>query len=125
MAIPTSYLYPYGSPAIGVGAFPDNDLKPMEYDSRVTSNDMLRIGAKLMHQAPAYVREENLLGEGVYTWEPEFITMIDESFANGIKSNFSKDQGALFTQYMTFLQNGATVDTPEAVLALDEYLGSR
>ena len=122
MAVPTSYLYPYGSPAVGSGAFPDNDLKPMEYDSRVTSNDMLRIGAKLMHQAPAYVREENLLGEGVYTWEPDFILMIQESFANGIKSNFSKDQKGLFDEYLVYLANGLTPTTSEAVKALDQHM---
>ena len=125
METPTSYLYPYGSPAIGVGAFPDNGLLTMEYDCRVSHNDMLRIGQKLMHQTPAYVREENLLGQGVYTWDPDFIAMIDESFANGIKSNFSKPQAALFSQYVEFLQNGATANTPEAVIALDQYLGSR
>lgn len=71
------------------------------------------------------MREENLLGEGVYTWEPDFISMIDQSFASGIKGNFSKDQLALFNAYLEYIDDGLTATTPEAVIALDTYLGSR
>jgi len=105
--------------------FPDNGIISQAYDSRVSQNDMLRVAQKLMHQAPAYVREENLVGQGVYVWGPDFIAMIDESFLNGTKANFSVSQLALFNSYITFLQDGITASTPEAVIALDTYLGSR
>ena len=118
----TSELFPLGTG----GQFPDNGmLNNYAYDQRVTQNEMLQVGMKLMHAQKAYVREENLLGEGVYTWEPEFIEMIDKSFEDGIKANFSRDQLALFNQYMEYMQNGLTASTSEAVLALDAYLGSR
>jgi hypothetical protein len=116
-----SVEFPYGTNDL----FPDNGLITFDYDKRVSANDMLSIGAKLMHQAPAYVREENLLGVGVYTWNPDFILMIDESFKNGIKSNFSKDQGKLFADYIKYIQNGSTPTTSEAAIALNTYLGSR
>ena len=118
----TSAFFPIGTG----GRFPDNGmLNNYAYDQRVTQNDMLAIGMKIMHQQKAYVREENLLGQGVYTWEPDFIAMIDQSFADGIKGNFSKDQLALFNQYLEYIRNGLTATTPEAVIALDGYLGSR
>jgi len=117
----TSAIFPFGANHI----FPDNGLLSQSYDMRVSQNDMARIGAKLMHQQQAYVREENLVGAGVYTWEPDFIAMIDESFLNGIKANFSVKQAKLFSDYIVFLQNGVTANTSEAVIALDAYLGSR
>lgn len=123
MAIPTSYLYPYGSPAIGAGAFPDNDLKPMEYDSRVTSNDMLRIGRGLMHASEAYYREEDLLGNGIYTWNEEFVKKIQQSLAENKIANFSKVQRRLFNEYIVVITDGITGNESEAVLALDTYLG--
>lgn len=63
LGVPTSTLFPFGSN----NAFADNGLLTQNYDSRVSQNDMLRVGTKIMHQQPAYVREENLLGQGVYT----------------------------------------------------------
>jgi hypothetical protein len=113
--------FPYGTNDL----FPDNGIVTFDYDKRVSANDMIRIGAKLMHQTPAYEREEDLLGQTVYLWNPDFISMIDESLKNGIKSNFSKDQGKLFSDYVKFLQNGPTPTTSEAVIALNTYLGSR
>ena len=105
--------------------FPDNRLLSQAYDLRVSQNDILKVSMKIMHQQPAYVREENLLGVGVYTWEPDFITMMDESFASGMKGNFSKVQNKVFSDYMVYLQNGLVPSTSEATKALDAYLGSR
>jgi hypothetical protein len=51
--------------------------------------------------------------------------MIDESLSNGVKANFSKVQGKLFADYITYLKNGLTPTTSEAVIALNTYLGSR
>jgi hypothetical protein len=116
-----SQLYPLGTS----GQFPDNGILSQMYDSRVSQNDMLRIGSKLMHQAPAYIQEENLMGSLVYTWDADFIAMIDESLSNGVKANFSKVQGKLFADYITYLKNGLTPTTSEAVIALNTYLGSR
>ena len=108
------------------GQFPDNGmLNNYAYDQRVTQNEMLSVGMKIMHQQKAYVCEENLLGQNVYTFEPDFIALIDESFTSNIKGNFSKDQLALFNAYIEYIQNGLTATTSEAVIALDEYLGSR
>jgi hypothetical protein len=105
--------------------FPDNGIISQAYDSRVSQNDMLRVAQKLMHQQPAYVREENLAGQGVYTWDPDFIAMIDESLLRGVKANFSQSQRSLFADYITYLKNGLTPTTSEAVIALNAYLGSR
>lgn len=118
----TSEALPYDSNVI----FPDNGIISQAYDLRVSQNDMLRVGQKIMHQQPAYVREENLFGEGIYTWEPDFIKMIDESFSTGIRGNFSKEQYKIFNDYMLYVKDGTLIPaTSESILALDLYLGSR
>ena len=118
----TSELFPLGTG----GQFPDNGmLNNYAYDQRVTQNEMLQVGMKLMHAQKAYELEEDLLGANIYRWNEDFISMIDESMQYGVKSNFSKRQLAMFNQYIDYIQNGLTASTPEAVLALDAYLGSR
>lgn len=117
----TSAISPFDASII----FPDNGLLSQAYDSRVSQNDMLKIGMKIMHQQAAYTKEKNLLGANVYIWEPDFIAMIDESFLTGVRANFSQRQGKLFSDYMAYVQGGLTTSTTEAVIALDTYLGSR
>jgi hypothetical protein len=120
MTVDTMYtLFPLGTD----GTFPDNGILSQAYDSRVSQNDMLRIGMQLMHQADAYYREEDVLGGGIYTWNPDFILMIQQSLADNKIANFSKKQRILFNAYIALLTDGITGNEPEEVIALDTYLG--
>ena len=113
--------YPYGVNEM----FPDNGLITFDYDKRVSANDMLKIGRELMHECEAYYKEEALDGTPIYTWNPDFITMIDASFKNNKKENFSKQHSIIFSAYISYLQSGNTSSTTADVMALDSYLGNR
>jgi hypothetical protein len=114
-----TYTFPFGSN----DAFPDNGILSQAYDSRVSQNDMLKIGRALMHQEEAYYKELALNGVGIYTWNTDFLALIQKSLNENKMANFSKQQKVLFQKYMILLTDGIVGNEPEDVLALDAYLG--
>ena len=120
MAIPNSVLFPYGS---SPETFPDNGILSMAYDKRVTQNDILQVTGKLLHKGVAYYREEALDGSGIYTWNQDFIDMLQKSISENKIANFTKEQRRLFDKYILLLTDGITGNETEDVIALDTYIG--
>lgn len=106
-------------------SFPDNGIISQAYDSRVNQNDMLKASARLMRQDDAFYREELIDGSGRYTWNPDFIAGMDQVFSTGVMPSFSIAQRKLYDEYMLFADNKNLSTTSEAVLKLDQYMGSR
>lgn len=105
------------------GIFPDNGILSQAYDKRVSQNDMLKVAMQLMHHADAYYREEKLDGTGQYTWNQDFITLLQESMSSGLISNMSRKQRILFDKYVRLLTDGIIGNETEDVLELDKYIG--
>lgn len=114
-------LFPFGS----TNQFPDNGIISQAYDLRVNQNDMRTVSSKLMKQGDPFYREEQIDGSGKYTWNEDFISMIDSAFATGVIPNFSKNERALFDEYVAFADESLVVIPSEDVVQLDLYLGSR
>lgn len=110
---------PYGI----IETFPDNGLLTFDYDKRVSQNDMAHIGRELLGECEAYYREEALNGTGIYTWNPDFIKMVQQSINDNKMANFSKSQKILFKKYITLLTDGIVGNEPEEVIELNKYLG--
>jgi len=96
---------------------------------QIDSQDMYTVeigmafAKELMRVEEAYSREESVIGAGIYTWNENFIELIQQSLNENKIANFSKQQRVVFDQYVLLLTDGITGNETEDIIALDTYLG--
>jgi len=92
-------------------------------ERELTIDDGIAFAKELLHAEEAYFREDAILGAGFYTWNENFITLIQQSLAENKIANFSKPQRVVFDKYILLLTDGITGNESEDIIELDTYLG--
>jgi len=92
-------------------------------ERELTIDDGIAFTKELMREDEAYFRSESVIGAGIYTWNENFITLIQQSLAENKIANFSKQQRVVFNKYILLLTDGITGNETEDIIALDAYIG--
>ncbi len=92
-------------------------------ERELTIDDGVAFAKELMREEYAYYKDESVIGAGIYTWNENFIELIQQSLNENKIANFSKQQRVVFDQYVLLLTDGITGNETEYIIALDTYLG--